>query len=500
MTKSIGATKQFPPVVNIANYIGKNVFKITGDPNIEFGFGISDVRDFNNDGFSDFLIYGFSINNVTSSSYLVFGNNRHQNIDLSALNSSEGIYFESNTPSLPIKVQGLDRLDNDNFSDLAFTQFCYPGVRMNITCDPKEKGNMYVYYGTDKQVNNKIIFGDFSELGGFFAEGTNIGDMLGATISEVNADNASNLSSILVSNPNFINSDTNFGSAYLIRGTPERLSGKLSLDSLNGYNGTRLLDNHSNLAKPHFGISVKGIGDFNGDGYNDFVVMEADDWGRLYLVYGQAKYPSNYDMSTLDGSNGFIIYGFKQLLNGDVSAIGIGDINGDGLSDLAFASYNHSVEDDSNYYLDEYNCNIIFGTKEQVSNGLDISSLNGINGFVYSSFNYYEQSLPTYSLAMIDVNHDGFDDIIIGAAADNHGDGALRILLGKDGPFKVRYDVSDLDGIQGFSITSEPSKSAFGLAISSLTDFDGNGISELVVSAPIANNSSEAYILYDFNF
>ena len=68
------------------------------------------------------------------------------------------------------------------------------------------------------------------------------------------------------------------------------------------------------------GFSVSSAGDVNGDGFDDLIVgapnANADSTnpyttgaGESYVVFGGATAPSAMDLSTLDGTNGFVING-----------------------------------------------------------------------------------------------------------------------------------------------------------------------------------------------
>jgi len=104
-----------------------------------------------------------------------------------------------------------------------------------------------------------------------------------------------------------------------------------------------------------------------------------------------AQFPASFDLSSLDGTNGFVINGVDA---GDFSGFpvsGAGDINGDGVDDLiiaaSFASPNGSVIAGESY--------VVFG---QGSSGggfnaiLDLSTLNGTNGFVLNGVDAYDSS------------------------------------------------------------------------------------------------------------
>jgi len=86
-----------------------------------------------------------------------------------------------------------------------------------------------------------------------------------------------------------------------------------------------------------FGYSAQGIGDVNGDGYDDIAVgapladtSTLTDAGRVFVFYGHASGPSASPDVTIDGAQANGLFGFA-LAN-------LGDADGDGLNDMSIGA------------------------------------------------------------------------------------------------------------------------------------------------------------------
>ncbi|MCI4645863.1 MAG: Ig-like domain-containing protein [Hyphomonadaceae bacterium] len=254
------------------------------------------------------------------------------------------------------------------------------------------------------------------------------------------------------------------------------------------------------------GRDVELIGDVNDDGIADILISaiggddNGADSGEAYVVFGTALgFPETFQLSSLDGTNGFKIRGAATTDALGRTIAGIGDINNDGIEDFAvgarFADPGGRADAGAAY--------IIFGTDAGFPSALEVTDLDGTNGFVVEGVTAGDRTGRSLAAAG-DVNGDGIDDFIVGApfADPNGGDsGAAYVIYGKATAFSATFDPATLDGTNGFSIFGENSGDTAGLSISSASDINDDGFADIVIGAPGGDPAAgleggEAYVVY----
>ena len=202
------------------------------------------------------------------------------------------------------------------------------------------------------------------------------------------------------------------------------------------------------------GQAVSSAGDVNGDGFDDLIVGAdgGDDGGayagEAYVVFGTAggfgldvAGRQVIDLTGLTAAEGFIIQGDAASDFAGHSVSSAGDVNGDGFDDLIVGA--GGGDDGGNNAGEAY---VVFGTGagfgvdvagRQV---IDLTGLTAAQGFIIQGDTVYDNAGFSVSSAG-DVNGDGFDDLIVGAAlGDDGGDfaGEAYVVFGRGAQLRHR--------------------------------------------------------------
>ncbi|WP_420337795.1 hypothetical protein [Roseibium sp.] len=412
-----------------------------------------------------------------------------------------GFYFTNvaDKDDAGFSASGSGDFNGDGLNDVLLgATWADPGIEYNA-------GKTFVVFGSSDRFDSSL---ETTELGagkGLIISGISGADFSGIAVSNAGDINGDGVDDILIGASG---ADTNgFGSSdsYVIYGTRLGFAEVLDLGSLDGSNGFVI---NGMDGSDHSGGSVAGLGDINGDKIDDFLIGATGPtlggiWqaGETYVIFGgNQEFGSSFDLNDLNGANGFVL---KGSLAGDYSGVsvsGAGDINGDGLNDILIGAL--GADPDQKYFAGK--TYVVFGSETGFTPSIDLSDLNGSNGFVINGVDADDRSGATVSSAG-DINGDGFADIIIGASnADDNGNtrvGEAYVVLGSGQGFSPSLELGSLNGQNGFVLKGLSALASTGRSVASAGDVNSDGIDDFLVGATGTNSNGkygngETYLIF----
>ncbi|MBP9095756.1 MAG: FG-GAP repeat protein, partial [Ignavibacteria bacterium] len=386
------------------------------------GVNVTSAGDVNGDGFSDFMIRS-EVSVSGGRVFLFMGGASPDNVPDAIFNSTNINYGYS--------IANAGDVNGDGYSDIMIGDERYTSSTFGRVC---------IYFGginfdttADVRINGTL------EYAGFGRAVCSGGDI-----------NNDGFSDVLIGAP----AENDTGTVYVYLG---------------GINMNNVFD-YKLIGKEEyekFGDPIASAGDLNNDGYSDLIIGATNNSqngtlsGRVYIYFGGS------DMDTICDA----YFGGRAVDRFGSALSGLGDINGDGYSDIIVgAKTNSLVGQFAGRAL------IYFGGIKMDSNNVFI-----ING--ESTFNYFGQSVSTAG----DINKDGYKDFIIGASqTDFNGINSGRAY--------IYFGGQTLSNNAQITLTGSPNEN-LGYVVSTAGDVNGDGFEDIICGAPgSSNNKGAAYL------
>ena len=327
-------------------------------------------------------------------------------------------------------------VDGDGFDDLIVGA---PGYKTDVTY-----GAAFVYLGSESPGSEPM------------SDWTYIGQQkdaeFGFTVNTAGDVNGDGYDDVIVGSRQYSNTLSNEGAAFVFHG------------SVNGLSSTPDWAFVCVKVGAFCGASVDTAGDVNGDGYADVVIgapnYGVDNGGAAFVFHGSnSGLSSQPDWSFVAGESeaGF-----------GISVSTAGDVNGDGVSEVIVGAPDYGENKKGA-------CFLFYGAQGM---GLGARSPHILLGEV--SAEQFGADVGTAG----DFNHDGYADIVIGdpfygregVEGEQKDEGASWVFYGSSiGIVQSEY----------WPVEGDKAETKFGAAVNTAGDVNDDGISDLIVGAPI---------------
>lgn len=345
------------------------------------------------------------------------------------------------------------------------------------------RGVVFVVNGTDGGFQQQFPILDYIDgTTGYLLSGYEMYAGFGYSLSSIGDVNNDGFDDVMIGS---IKSDTELGSSnYVLYGpiTEFNLDHREQMvvdasgnNMFNGENGFEIKKNTGSGCNDILGFKVSRAGDFNGDGIDDMLFGGAlsgcsdSDNGSAYVLFGDANgFSTPFNVASLDGSNGFQIMGDHENFANAISLAG--DVNADGFDDLLIA---RGSLDNATF--------VIYGKSSLLPANIDIASMDDSIGVKINAGGADVSYIG-------DINNDGIDDFMfsnaIGLSPSAQVTGAAYIVFGTAQRLQANFDVTSLNGTNGFAVYGESDGDQLGINISSAGDLNADGFDDIVIGSP----------------
>lgn len=396
----------------------------SGSSGAYFGRSVAGIGDVNFDGYDDVAVGAPNYSSNTGRVYVYHGASTGL-----TTSPSTTLTGPATSSSFGRSVDAAGDVDGDGFDDLIVGA---DGVGSNT-------GAAYIYYGSATGVG---------AVAGTTLAGTAL-SQFGFAVSSAGDVNHDGYDDVLVG-AFAVDSPNNVGAAYVYHGSTTGLSTTASTT----------LGGAGSLAA--FGGDVDGLGDVNGDGYDDIIVgapTYSGNTGYASIYHGSAGGIGTTPALTLSGSS--------TLENFGSSVSGAGDVNDDGYDDVVIGGWGYSS------YTGQVQ--VFHGSAAGVSSTAAVA----IAGPTSSYFGYSTSGAG-------DMDADGYDDVVVGAYLYTSSSGLVRTYEGSASGVSSSYE-----GTITGSTTS-----CLGFSVASAGDVNGDGKGDIVAGGYCASSGAGYAALY----
>ena len=410
-----------------------------------FGWSIDSAGDVNGDGFDDIIVGAHHYQDCQTREGNVFvwyGSASGLGANSNPFNANWRGQIDQELSEFGRSVASAGDINGDGYDDIIVGAPSYNNGE-------ESEGAAFAWYGSNQGLD---VDGTF-ENADWKVESNSVHAQMGYSVAGAGDVNKDGYDDVLVGAYYYGGNDDYRGRMYLYYGSDCGLSttpGWYAEGELNMY----------------LGRCVKGAGDVNGDGYDDIMASIPG-----YEIPGQGRggvavwYGGDFDPETPGSiyNADHIIESYWESGSFGSSLAPAGDVNGDGFDDVITSAYR--VSGDQNYEGAAF---------------LYLGSPDGLSpNFAWLAEGNFEFSYFGYALDCAgDLNHDGYDDVIIGAYGyDDRG--AAYLFHGRPEGLSESPDMQ---------ILNYPQESYFGISVSGAGDVNGDGVPDFMIGDTMFDN------------
>ncbi len=378
----------------------------SGQFDAEFGNTVASAGDVNNDGYDDVIIGADEYDAGQTSegrAFVFYGS-------ATGLSTFPSWTAESNQTGADfgISVASAGDVNGDGYDDVIIGANLFDNVETS-------EGAVFVFYGSSTGLNkNGTRVSGTPGNADWWAESNVFFATFGTSVASAGDTNNDGYDDVIIGCDEYTSGHTGEGAAFVFRGSSTGL----------GLGGLRPVGNpmnadwsaEANRVDTDMGYSVSSAGDVNNDGYDD-VLVGAWNWdearldeGRVFVFMGSSNGLSLTPARVYDGGQDNARLGIA------VSAAG--DVNGDGFDDIILGADLYD-----NPEFDEGAAFVFHGSPTGLSATPDWLADSNQD---FSEFGFAVDGAG-------DLNNDGYDDVIVGAHLYDAGqddEGAVFVYLG----------------------------------------------------------------------
>jgi hypothetical protein len=402
-----------------------------------FGASVATAGDVNADGYSDVIIGAPFFDNGQLNEGQVFVYHG------SALGLSPSVNSilqrDQADASFGASVSAAGDVNRDGFSDVIIGAPLFDNTRV-------DEGAVFVYHGSATGLPT------LPNASRYRAQA---GAQFGLSVSFAGDVNGDGFGDVIMGSPLYSGALSQQGIALVYKGTATGIGTVPSWTNSGGQTGAQL------------GMSVAGLGDINGDGHADVAV------GAPFYTNGQT---GEGLVRVFNGVSSLAGLGLSPSWSKESDQAGAnlgswvapaGDVNGDGIADLAVAAplFDHGEVDEGMVFIFH---GLIAAPATLAAWNVESDQVNAYMGSCVSRAG--------------DVNGDGYSDFVVGVPLYTNGqlrEGRAMLYLGSP---------TGASTTPSWSVESDQVDARYGHCVTTAGDVNGDGYGDLIVGSPFYSN------------